>query len=71
VSERDLAILGVAMHPWGKWGRNFVEYGVVAAHAALADAGDVSELTDRPARAEHPLAPDESSHRFADNDAIN
>jgi acetyl-CoA acetyltransferase len=27
------------MHPWGKWGRNFVEYGVDAAQAALADAG--------------------------------
>ncbi len=27
------------MHPWGKWGRNFVEYGVHAAQAALADAG--------------------------------
>jgi len=27
------------MHPWGKWGKNFVEYGVVAARAALADAG--------------------------------
>ncbi|HEX4775901.1 MAG TPA: beta-ketoacyl synthase N-terminal-like domain-containing protein, partial [Acidimicrobiia bacterium] len=26
------------MHPWGKWGRRFVEYGVVAARAALADA---------------------------------
>ncbi len=24
----DIAILGVGMHPWGKWGRNFVEYGV-------------------------------------------
>jgi acetyl-CoA acetyltransferase len=35
---RDLAVLGVGMHPWGKWGRNFVEYGVVAAQAALADA---------------------------------
>src|SRR5205085_765524 len=35
----DVAILGVGMHPWGKWGRNFVEYGVVAARAALADAG--------------------------------
>ncbi len=34
-----LAILGVGMHPWGKWGRNFVEYGVVAAREALADAG--------------------------------
>lgn len=35
----DVAVLGVGMHPWGKWGRNFVEYGVVAARAALADAG--------------------------------
>ncbi|MDR3419379.1 MAG: lipid-transfer protein [Nevskia sp.] len=37
--SRDIAILGVGMHPWGKWGRNFVEYGVVAARAALADSG--------------------------------
>jgi acetyl-CoA acetyltransferase len=36
---KDIAILGVGMHPWGKWGRNFVEYGVTAARAALADAG--------------------------------
>lgn len=35
----EIAILGVGMHPWGKWGRNFVEYGLVAARAALADAG--------------------------------
>jgi acetyl-CoA acetyltransferase len=35
----DVAVLGVGMHPWGKWGRNFVEYAVVAARAALADAG--------------------------------
>ena len=35
----EVAILGVGMHPWGKWGRNFVEYGVHAAQAALADAG--------------------------------
>jgi acetyl-CoA acetyltransferase len=27
------------MHPWGKWGRPFVSYGVAAARAALADAG--------------------------------
>ena len=38
-SDRDIAILGVGMHPWGKWGRNFVEYGVHAVRAALADAG--------------------------------
>ncbi len=35
----DVAVLGVGMHPWGKWGRNFVEYGVAAARTALADAG--------------------------------
>ena len=34
----EVAILGVGMHQWGKWGRNFVDYGVVAARAALADA---------------------------------
>lgn len=37
--SRDVAVLGIGMHPWGKWGRNFVEYGLVAARAALADAG--------------------------------
>ncbi|MFB6856184.1 lipid-transfer protein [Streptomyces sp. NPDC056341] len=35
----DMAVLGAGMHPWGKWGRGFVEYGTVAARAALADAG--------------------------------
>lgn len=35
----EIAILGVGMHPWGKWGKNFVEYGVKAARNALADAG--------------------------------
>jgi acetyl-CoA acetyltransferase len=34
-----VAVAGVGMHPWGKWGRSFVEYGVHAARAALADAG--------------------------------
>jgi acetyl-CoA acetyltransferase len=34
-----VAVLGVGMHPWGKWGRSFVEYGVHAAREALADAG--------------------------------
>ena len=36
--ERDVAILGVGMHPWGKWGHDFTEYGMVAARAALDDA---------------------------------
>jgi acetyl-CoA acetyltransferase len=36
--SQDIAILGVGMHPWGKWGRNFVEYGVAAARDALKDA---------------------------------
>ncbi|NUP18901.1 MAG: lipid-transfer protein [Streptomyces sp.] len=35
----EVAVLGVGMHPWGKWGRSFVEYGAVAARRALADAG--------------------------------
>ncbi|WP_067541494.1 lipid-transfer protein [Nocardia crassostreae] len=38
-TNRDIAVLGAGMHQWGKWGRNFVEYGLVAARAALADAG--------------------------------
>ena len=37
--SHDIAILGAGMHPWGKWGRNFIEYGIVAAQAALQDAG--------------------------------
>ncbi|WP_327693560.1 lipid-transfer protein [Streptomyces sp. NBC_00459] len=35
----EVAVLGVGMHPWGKWGRGFTEYGSAAARAALADAG--------------------------------
>lgn len=35
----EIAVLGVGMHPWGKWGRNFIEYGVAAARDALKDAG--------------------------------
>ena len=35
----EVSVLGVGMHPWGKWGKNFVEYGLVAARAALDDAG--------------------------------
>ena len=36
---QEVAVLGVGMHQWGKWGRNFIEYGVKAAEDALADAG--------------------------------
>jgi acetyl-CoA acetyltransferase len=35
----EVAVLGAGMHPWGKWGRSLVAYGVAAARAALADAG--------------------------------
>ncbi|NLU71065.1 lipid-transfer protein [Streptomyces sp. HNM0574] len=35
----DVAVLGAGMHPWGKWGRSFHEYGVAAAREALEDAG--------------------------------
>lgn len=38
-SSADIAVLGAGMHPWGKWGRSFVEYGRAAARTALADAG--------------------------------
>lgn len=37
--SNEIAILGVGMHPWGKWGHSFVQYGVAAAREALADAG--------------------------------
>jgi acetyl-CoA acetyltransferase len=36
--SNEVAILGVGMHPWGKWGRNFAEYGVKAARDAMKDA---------------------------------
>ena len=38
MSDRGVAVAGVGMHPWGKWGRSFVEYGVHAAREALRDA---------------------------------
>ena len=38
MSKNDVAILGAGMHPWGKWGRNFVEYGVFAIKEAMKDA---------------------------------
>ena len=37
--SKEVAILGVGMHPWGKWGKNFVEYGIKACQDALKDAG--------------------------------
>lgn len=37
--SNEIAILGVGMHPWGKWGKNFTEYGVKAARDAISDAG--------------------------------
>jgi len=39
MSDKRVAVMGAGMHPWGKWGRNFIEYGVTAARAALDDAG--------------------------------
>ncbi|WP_237160638.1 hypothetical protein, partial [Mycolicibacterium parafortuitum] len=29
MSPDPVYILGAGMHPWGKWGRDFTEYGVV------------------------------------------
>ena len=37
--SKEVVVLGVGMHPWGKWGRPFVDYGVKAANDALNDAG--------------------------------
>ncbi len=37
--SNEIAIIGAGMHPWGKWGHNFVQYGVAAGREALADAG--------------------------------
>src|SRR5580704_11238844 len=37
--DKRIAVLGAGMHPWGKWGRPFVEYGMAAVHDALDDAG--------------------------------
>ena len=37
--SKQVAVLGVGMHPWGKWGKNFVEYGIKACQDALKDAG--------------------------------
>lgn len=34
-----VAVLGIGMHPWGKWGRPFQEYALIAARKAVADAG--------------------------------
>ena len=28
--DKRIAVLGAGMHPWGKWGRPFVEYGLAA-----------------------------------------
>src|SRR5690625_4141175 len=36
--SREAVILGAGMHEWGKWGRNFVEYGVAAGHPAFEAA---------------------------------
>ena len=37
--SKEIAIIGAGMTAWGKWGKNFAEYGVAAAREALADAG--------------------------------
>ena len=49
-NAKHTAILGVGMHPWGKWGTDFTEYGMVAARSALADADiewrDIQSVAD-------------------------
>lgn len=38
MSSNEIAIIGAGMTQWGKWGKNFAEYGVAAARDALAEA---------------------------------
>jgi acetyl-CoA acetyltransferase len=35
----SVVVAGVGMHPWGRFGGTFIQYGKVAANAALTDAG--------------------------------
>ena len=58
---QEIAIIGAGMHPWGKWGRKFVEYGVEAAREALADAGI---YLDSAATALKPQAVIEATQQF-------
>ncbi len=46
MSVNDVAVLGVGMHPWGKWGKHFVSYGIHAAREALKDSGVAWEDVD-------------------------
>jgi acetyl-CoA acetyltransferase len=39
MTHQPVFILGAGMHPWGKWGTDFTEYGMIAARAALAESG--------------------------------
>jgi acetyl-CoA acetyltransferase len=39
MTPQPVFILGAGMHPWGKWGTDFTEYGMIAARAALAESG--------------------------------
>lgn len=38
--DQGIAVLGVGLHPWGKWGRSFKDYAMHAARAAMKDAGE-------------------------------
>jgi len=46
--SKEVAILGVGMHPWGKWGRNFVEYGIKACRDAKVKLGCVFQSRTSP-----------------------
>ena len=53
--DKRVAVLGAGMHPWGKWGRNFVEYGLAAAGDALPEAGlPWTDVAVRGRRRHHP-----------------
>ena len=58
MSPEPLYILGAGMHPWGKWGNDFTEYGVAAAVAAE----QVFDLVDRGGPQSIPLADLRAAH---------
>ena len=63
----EIAILGVGMHPWGKWGKNFVEYGVHAGRAVAFGVFDERSGTEEVVVvAESDLSDEEKQFKLAD-----
>ena len=63
--SNEIAILGAGMHPWGKWGHNFVQYGVAAAREAGSGGGRTREGAGGGARGAPPAAGGDGQRRGA------